>query len=263
MAERTFHEQIHSRGIRLMCHLLVIPRDLTPPTEVHDTFAFLIIILDANDSALKLNDRKKEESLASTISAILDPLLEMCKKSSADLEMGMYGATEDEQMKKLTCCESFMINCLEVITSALANREHIRPIWNGMKSKLQNHIDTLVSGIVESILRESGLTDIIKRMEEYDHQESHGTKMASDPALEISVVSESMLRFFTIVSDSDRVPEFTAIADIEVEEITMMTMLQRLTEPYEFVYNVVHDPAMVTEAIKKLSFIRLSIHRLI
>lgn len=244
MAERTFHEQIHSRGIRLSRHSLVIPRDLTPPIEVHDTIAFLIQILEANDSALKLpDDHRKDGTFPSMISEILEPLIETCRRSSTDLETGMYEATKDEQIKKLIARESFLINCLEVIVSALADRDHTRSIWTDLKSKLQTHVEAIVNGIVNSILDESGLTDIIQRMEEYNRHKSEGNTMlmASDPALRISMISESMLKFFTIVSDSERVPEFGAIADIEVKSAVMMTMSKRLTDAYEFVYNNVQD----------------------
>jgi len=155
----------------------------------------------------------------------------------------MNESTKDEQIKKLIARESFLINCLEVIVSALADRDHTRSIWTDLKSKLQTHIEALVNGIVNSILDESKLTDIIQRMEEYDRHKSEGNTMpmASDPALRISMISESMLKFFTIVSDSERVPEFGAIADIEVKSLVMMTMSKRLTDAYELVHNSVQD----------------------
>lgn len=99
-------------------------------------------------------------------------------------------------------------------------------------------MEKLVSGVVDSILQDCGLADIVKRMQEYGNE----GKMSTNSALKLSTIVEALHRFISLITDTDRVPEFNGIMEAQLKHEAVMTLSQDLIAAYELVYNAIYDP---------------------
>ena len=135
MAVRTLNEQIHSRGVRLSRHALVIPRDLTPPPEIADAIQFLLQILNVHDSALKASESQEGLSAVSIVTAVIDPLLQTCLRSATELENGTLH--QENPMKIILSKNIFLINCLEALVSSLNARSAVSVKCEQLRAQLE------------------------------------------------------------------------------------------------------------------------------
>ena len=135
MSVRTLHEQIHARGIRLVRHSIVAPRDLTPPTEVTEAIQFLLQLLNAHESALKVTEHQEGLSIANLAASVLDPLLQTCKRCASELENSALHP--ESTVKPLLSKHIFLINCLETLVTLFHDRSAISRKCSELSTQLE------------------------------------------------------------------------------------------------------------------------------
>eukprot|EP00798_Chlamydomonas_sp_ICE-L_P018575 gene18575-25084_t len=233
MANRVFFEQLKARGDKLLRSPPPPPKDLTPPQQVVETVHQLMEIINAHESALESNpdpasstdNSEGDEFVGSILSAVVDPLAEMCERSAEALTPD--APSRVDEISKIDPCAHriYLINCLSSVTTALSHRPTAQLRSRQLADMVEGHMSALVGGEAGRLLARCGLAEIVERMRLYqmNKQGPEGAAVvaaadggleqvpASDPALSLPNISEAMRQFFVLVSTPDALPEFRGI----------------------------------------------------
>lgn len=227
MASRVFFEQLKAKGDKLLRHVPPPPRDLSPPPQVAETLHMLVEVLNAYEATMESSGgaATEDEQLASLLSAVLDPLIDMCERSAEALTPDAPSRVDDVYKMDPTAHKVYLINALSQVYNTLGSRPSTQPRARVLAGVLEGHAAALVGGEVGRLLAKRGLSEVVDRLRLYQQQGSSAAAgvaspggggatyahPASDPALSLEAISEAMRNFFVLISSPDALPEFSAI----------------------------------------------------
>ncbi|GMH42570.1 hypothetical protein BSKO_10489 [Bryopsis sp. KO-2023] len=244
MASRTFHEQLRTKGEKLLRNPPVVGQDFLPPREISEAMALLLEILEAHESAIETSSKGTNNlDVSEVITAVIHPLIEACNQSSEALALDAPTRL-DENTNTLDPSgrETFLINCLDAIRSPLEQRQSSQSRAQAIAAGIDGHVESLINSEVARLLGKCGMGEVAARVKEYVKHQNTGAVMASDQALNLDRISEAMRGFFAVVSEPDAIPEFHSIQNARYRGDAVRGVGLALVEMYEMVYEAVGNP---------------------
>lgn len=171
MARRAFFEQLRAAGDRLLRAPPAPAPDLLPPPAVGGALQTLSEIIRAHERALGAGGDGSgagSAEFAPVLDAVVDPLLEMCRRSSEALRPDS-GARLDEAPAHADPAAQpiFLLNCVSAVQGVLAERPCCAPRAAALARTAEELLRALVRGEVARLLGRSGLAEIAERMRLY------------------------------------------------------------------------------------------------
>ncbi|KAI9090303.1 oligomeric Golgi complex subunit 6, partial [Phlyctochytrium arcticum] len=141
-AYKYFFETLNTNASQLLRFVQTPGADLLPPQAVRDTVLQLREIMAIYDESI-VSTEKSETDFAAILSALLDPLMQMCVLGAASLP------TFDNAI--------YIINCLHHIQSALNLYSFTETQSLAIDRQIDSQVDVLVSEEYANVLNISGL----------------------------------------------------------------------------------------------------------
>ncbi|GIL61283.1 hypothetical protein Vafri_15679 [Volvox africanus] len=264
MATRVFFEQLRARGDKLRRNPPPPPKDLSPPPQVTEAVHHLMEILNAYETAMEsrpqqptsASQRQQQpagtaEDLGPVLSAVLDPLAEMCEKSAEALTPDAPSRVDEVARLDPSAYRIYLVNCLAAVWAVLQHRAAASARARQVLDSIEVHTAALVGGEVGRLLARCGMAEVVERLKLYQQAEAgqvggeDGTEdgnPASDPALSLTRLAEALRGFFVLVSSPDALPEFNSIQVPRMRADAVSRVCRSLLECYELVYNAIEDP---------------------
>eukprot|EP00878_Enallax_costatus_P013888 GHUV01014523.1.p1 GENE.GHUV01014523.1~~GHUV01014523.1.p1 ORF type:complete len:522 (+),score=161.40 GHUV01014523.1:61-1626(+) len=261
-ANRTFMEQLKAAGDRLLRTPPQPPADLTAPLQVSQSMQLLNEIISAYESSLQhaapkqqhqqqdsdVEVQQADDGLSSVLSAVLDPLLEMIKRSAEALSPNSPARLDDGTKLDPTAHKVYLINCLSVCQQTLAVRPAAAAPAQQSAELINSHLNSLVGQEAGWLLARSGLAEVVERVRLYQATSkmsgaaAPAAPLAADPSLSHYAVAEALRRFFVAVSSPDALPEFSSIQSPRLRGEAVSRVAASLVDAYEQVYRLLDDP---------------------
>ncbi|KIZ02121.1 Conserved oligomeric Golgi complex subunit 6 [Monoraphidium neglectum] len=250
MARRAFFEQLRAAGDRLLRAPPAPAADLLPPPQVAATLATLSEIVAAHEGALGGSAAGGDgggggdEGMSQVLDAVLEPMLEMCRRSSEALRPDS-GARLDEAPAQLdpSAQPAFLLNCVSAAQAALAPHACCAPRAAALAGAAEELVRQLVRGEVARLLGRCGLAEVAERVRLYKASGGGSGPLASDPSLSLHTVSEALRSFFVLVSSPDALPEFRSVQQPRLRGEAIARVASSLAEAYDLVYTMLGDPS--------------------
>ncbi|KAF2308972.1 hypothetical protein GH714_026415 [Hevea brasiliensis] len=267
-AQKTFFDILKSRGEKLLRYPPLVAVDLSPPEAVREGVSVLLEIIETHDSMMVPASEKKPD-FDPVISAILDPIIQMCEKaaeahkskgvghltrrrmssdsvqinkSSVDALLSNSSSAPSSQNSE-TPSKIFLINCLCAIQQPLSGHEVAAEYVKKLGAIIENHMHALVAKEVDAILRRCGLSDMMSHFRNSLGNEAVGTPLAENEDTSPASLSESLRSFFGLILGSESsLPEFEQIQVPKLRSEASIQVAKSLAEAYELIYKVILDP---------------------
>uniref|UniRef100_A0A7C9CEB3 Conserved oligomeric Golgi complex subunit 6 n=1 Tax=Opuntia streptacantha TaxID=393608 RepID=A0A7C9CEB3_OPUST len=273
-AQRTFFDILKSRGEKLLRYPPLVAVDLSPPPAVREGVSVLHEIIDTYDSMMVPPSGKKPE-FDPVISALLDPIIQMCEqaaeaykskgigassrrsrmssdshqlnKSSVDALLADGGSVAASQSSE-TPSKIFLINCLSAIQQALVGHEAAAEYAKRVGEMIDNHMHILVDKEVEIIMRKCNLLNKMPIFREAFNNEAGGATTPWQPLAEVeettpASLSESLKIFFGLILGTETsLPEFEQLQVPKLRSEACINLAKLLAQAYELIYNAIMDP---------------------
>eukprot|EP01112_Ceratiomyxa_fruticulosa_P012391 TRINITY_DN3427_c0_g2_i1.p1 TRINITY_DN3427_c0_g2~~TRINITY_DN3427_c0_g2_i1.p1 ORF type:complete len:740 (-),score=94.15 TRINITY_DN3427_c0_g2_i1:40-2259(-) len=142
---KVFYNRIKSQGERNLRTPPIPPSDLSPPVPLRDVVNHTLkdLITTFNASLVPIEERTTE--FAPVLSAVIDPLLQMCSLSATLTPLD------------LSSMAVYMINCISSIQTSLSNYDFTAPRIEMLAAQVDAHMDTLVEEQTSVLLNTCGL----------------------------------------------------------------------------------------------------------
>ncbi|KAJ3028214.1 Golgi transport complex subunit 6 [Rhizophlyctis rosea] len=170
-AFESFMDTLHSQGAQLLNSGQTPADDLTPPPAVKETVAQLKEIMASYDASLVADEKR---SISDILSAMLDPLLEMCVLGAARL------SPLDNAI--------YMGNCLYLIQSALSHYVFTATYMQLIESQIEEQEEVLVTEQYQDMLSQAGIAPLIEALE----SKTPDTPLSSLPNMDPQSVAKAM-----------------------------------------------------------------------
>ncbi|EFJ50082.1 component of oligomeric golgi complex 6 [Volvox carteri f. nagariensis] len=247
MATRVFFEQLRARGDRLRRNPPPPPKDLSPPPQVAETVHHLLEILNAYESAMESRPQPQTQTpalhdLGPVLSAVLDPLAEMCDKSAEALTPDAPSRVDEVARLDPAAHRIYLINCLAAVWAVLQHRAAASARARQVLDSIEAHTAALVGSEVGRLLARCGMAEDGEEDGFASSAAGGSGSPASDPALSLPRLAEALRSFFVLVSSPDALPEFNAIQVPRLRADAVSRVCRSLLESYEVVYNTIEDP---------------------
>lgn len=273
-AQKTFFDILKSRGEKLLRYPALVAVDLSPPPAVREGVSVLHEIVDTYDSMMVPPSGKKPE-FDPVISALLDPIIQMCEqaaeahkskglgassrrsrmssdshqlsKSSVDALLSDSGSVAASQSSE-TPSKIFLINCLCAIQQALAGHEAAAEYAKRVGKMIDSHMHILVDKEVEIIMRKCNLLNKMPVFREAFNIEAGGATTPGRPLAEVeetspASLSESLKIFFGLILGTETsLPEFEQLQVPKLRSEACINLAKSLGQAYELIYNAIVDP---------------------
>ncbi|KDP37812.1 hypothetical protein JCGZ_06714 [Jatropha curcas] len=271
-AQKTFFDILKGRGEKLLRYPPLVAVDLSPPEAVREGVSVLLEIINTHDSMMIPASEKKPD-FDPVISAILDPIIQMCEqaaeahkskgashlsrrrmssdpsqisKSSVDALLSNSSSAVSSQNSE-TPSKIFLINCLCAIQQPLSRHEVAADYVKKLGIMIENHMHALVAKEVDVILRRCGLSN---KMSYFSNSLSNqaentivGTPLAEIEETSPASLSESLRAFFGLILGSESsLPEFEQIQVPKLRSEACIQLARSIAEAYELIYTAIMDP---------------------
>ncbi|KAJ9152381.1 hypothetical protein P3X46_025952 [Hevea brasiliensis] len=264
-AQKTFFDILKSRGEKLLRYPPLVAVDLSPPEAVREGVSVLLEIIENHDSMMVPASVKKPD-FDPVMSAILDPIIQMCEqaaeahkskgaghltrrrmssdsgqinKSSVDALLSNSSPSPSLQNSE-TPSKIFLINCLCAIQQPLSGHEVAAEYVKKLGAIIENHMHALVAKEVDAILRRCSLSH---KMSHFHNSLGNGITLAEIEETSPASLSESLRAFFGLILGSESsLPEFEQIQVPKLRSEASIQVARSLAEAYELIYKVIMDP---------------------
>ncbi|MED6210434.1 Golgi transport complex subunit 6 [Stylosanthes scabra] len=270
-AQKTFFDILKGRGEKLLRYPPLVAVDLSPPPAVREGVSILLEIIDTYNSMMVPASGQKP-AFDSVISAILDPIIQMCEqaaeahrskgvghssrrnrmssdsgqltRSSVDAILSSSGPASTSQTSE-TPSKIFLINCLCAIQQPLSRHEVAAEYVKRLGAMIDNHLCVLVEKEVDAILRRCNLSE---KMPHFHNSIVEGDKEVSTPLAEMegtspAILSECLKALFGLILGSDSsLPEFEQMQVPRLRSEASIGVARSLAEAYELIYKAIMDP---------------------
>lgn len=257
MATRVFHEQLRSRGDKILRYIQNPTKDLSIPATVGDGVDLAADLIAAHESSLlgSMEATWHKEALENDnlldmeaiLREILDPLVKATEisaealnpKAASRLDDGIHLHPADQYI--------YRVNCLQAVQRPLLGHSCAVKYASSLKELEDKQLNTLTKIEAERVLKMSGLLEISERLRLYQETrtlggQDYGSSPSDDAALSPARISEVMLKFFSCLSDPSALPQFDKLLFPAVKAQASQRSLNALAKAYEEVYNSLLDP---------------------
>ncbi|CAE6537103.1 unnamed protein product [Rhizoctonia solani] len=186
----------HGRSLLRFLHAGYQPAedDLAAPVSLRDAAQVLKEIMAVYDSSLLRDEHQGGVALSdgmqnfdATLAAMVDPMLEMCRRMAALRERGGKWETA-----------IFMINCLTYLQGALQGFSFTSTRAAELDQLIDEHQSILIEEHFEDMLGESGLQELYKHINSKDPEEPL-SRLPGTSGLELTAVLTSFDAFLSIL----------------------------------------------------------------
>ncbi|KAF7809531.1 conserved oligomeric Golgi complex subunit 6 [Senna tora] len=271
-AQKTFFDILKGRGEKLLRYPPLVAVDLSPPPAVREGVSVLLEIID-NYNSMMVPASGKKPAFDPVISAILDPIIQMCEqaaeahkskgvghssrrsrissdsspitKSPVDAILSTSSSTLPSQTSE-TPSKIFLINCLCAIQQPLYGHDVAAEYVKRLGAMIDNHLRILVDKEVDAILRRCGLS---QKMAHFHNSMKQGDKeMVGTPLAEMEETSPGTLSeclkalFGLILGSESSLPEFEPMQVPKLRSEACIGVARSLAEAYELIYKAIIDP---------------------
>ncbi|XP_007040848.2 PREDICTED: conserved oligomeric Golgi complex subunit 6 [Theobroma cacao] len=269
-AQKTFFEILKGRGEKLLRYPPLVAVDLSPPPAVREGVSVLLEIIETYNSMMVPASGKKP-AFDPVISALLDPIIQMCEqaaeaqkskgaghtsrsrrmssdsgqlsKSAVDAILSNNNSSKFSQNSE-TPSKIFLINCLCAIQQPLLGHEVAAEYAKKLGMMIDNHVRVLVEKEVDAILSRCGLS--IKMHHFHNSLNEDATDGAPLAELEDTTpasLSECLKAFFGFILGSESsLPEFEQMQVPKLRSEAGIQVAKSLADAYELIYNAIMDP---------------------
>lgn len=268
-AKMTFESMIQKDADALRASPPVPTETLAAPaavTEAANKAAELLTALSStfDDGARGADGAEADASTADVLSAVIDPVIDMCDRSADMIEAQVkrhrdaVAATGTELAPlptahaKRWAKEAYSINCAHAVAQVLTPF----PRATSLVEKLTSKIAALTRKAAEDestrVLHSAGLAEIRELMSLYQQQSGGGggaggsaqtQVMARDPALALDAVGRALDALVDAVSETTApIPNFDEIKAPRIRADARAAFASAVTEAYTLVYMALLDP---------------------
>lgn len=267
--QQTFFNILKSRGEKLLRYPPLVPADLSPPLALRESVSLLLEIIDTYNGMMVPASGNKPE-FDPVIQALLDPIIEMCKRAS-ETHKSKGSSTTSRRKKTIEPGQSnsesssidaflaktsfnssqsletpsniFLINCLCAIQQPLVGHDPASKYVANLGTMIETHINMVVDKEVESILSRCGLLDRMGYIER-SLSEQDTLPLAGIEEMTPQLMLECLRTFFGLVTGTEggSLPEFELIQVPRLRSDTFVHVAKALAESYELIYNAISDP---------------------
>ncbi|KAK8496862.1 hypothetical protein V6N13_122671 [Hibiscus sabdariffa] len=267
-AQKTFFEILKSRGEKLLRYPPLVAVDLSPAPAVREGVSVLLEIIDTYNSMMVPASGKKP-AFDPVISALLDPIIQMCEKAAEAHKSKGFGhssrrsrmSSDSGQLSKSAVdailsnnnsatfsqnseapSKIFLINCLCAIQQPLLGHEVVAEYAKKLGTMIDNHVDVLVEKEVDTILGRCGLS---MKMHHFRNSKDTtvGTPLAEVEDTTPASLSECLKAFFGFILGSESsLPEFEQMQVPKLRADACIQVARSLADAYELIYNAIMDP---------------------
>lgn len=257
MAVRTFQEGLRQRGDKLLRYPPPPPRDLAPPPQLLEGAQLAADLIASYEQSFDPQQAEGQQAgvddFSAVLSAVVDPLVEMCARSSEALNPTAASRVDEGSHLDPTDQRVYLVNCLFVLASPLAGHECALAQAQQLHDALEGHVAAVVGAEVARTLAKCGLAEVAARLQQLQDQ---GQPAAGDPSLELPRVGAAMRTFFARLSDPAMLPELPKLQVPRLKAEAIQRVLQSLADAYAAVHAALTDPgsgypaAEVAEAVR-------------
>ncbi|GMI95702.1 Conserved Oligomeric Golgi Complex 6 [Hibiscus trionum] len=267
-AQKTFFEILKSRGEKLLRYPPLVAVDLSPAPAVREGVSVLLEIIDTYNSMMVPASGKKP-AFDPVISALLDPIIQMCEKAAEAHKSKGSGhssrrsrmSSDSDQLSKSAVdailsnnnsakfsqnseapSKIFLINCLCAIQQPLLGHEVAAEYAKKLGTMIDDHVNVLVEKEVDTILRRCGLS---MKMHHFRNSKDTavGVALADLEETTPASLSECLKAFFGFILGSESsLPEFEQMQVPKLRADACIQVARSLADAYELIYNAVMDP---------------------
>ncbi|KAL4424572.1 hypothetical protein ABPG77_009156 [Micractinium sp. CCAP 211/92] len=244
MALHTFQETLRQRGDKLLRYPPPPPRDLTPPQQLVEGAQLLADLIASHEQSLEQQQQPAggaggTEFLA-VLSAVVDPLLEMCVRSSEALNPAAATRVDEGAHLDPTDQRVYLVNCLFLLAAPLAGHERAMAQARSLHDRLEGHVAALVDAeVARTLAKCGGLGEVAARLQ---LAQEAGQPPASDPELDLPRVAAAMRTFFARLSDPAMLPELPKLQVPRLKAQAVHRVLQTLADTYATVHSALLEP---------------------
>ncbi|KAJ3086103.1 Golgi transport complex subunit 6, partial [Quaeritorhiza haematococci] len=185
MSVKLFFDTLNAQASRLLRFVQTPGPDLRPPPAVKETVTQLKEILSSYDSSL-LNPEDRDREVTNIVSAVVDPLLQMCVLGSAKL-----GSSENAV---------YMVNCLHSIASALAAYPFAGAQVQVFESQIDAQVEVLTVEQYQILLKQSGLAPIVAAVHSNEQKDKKDrTPLSLLPNMDSKSISVAVTKLDTFL----------------------------------------------------------------
>ncbi|KAJ3056818.1 Golgi transport complex subunit 6 [Rhizophlyctis rosea] len=223
-AFESFMDTLRAQAAGLLSSIQIPADDLTPPPAVKEAVAQLKEIMASYDSSLVTTDEKR--NIMEILSAMLDPLLEMCVLGAARLSV------LDNAI--------YMVNCLHMIQSALSHYAFTAAYMQLIDSQIEEQEEVLVTEQYQDMLSQAGIASLIESLDVKPPE----TQLSILPNMDAPSVSRAMANLDTFLCTVS-VEVSSSLAKISSSRIAQSVTrrgTKMFIDAYARLYGAVGDP---------------------
>ncbi|TPX48201.1 succinate---CoA ligase (ADP-forming) [Synchytrium endobioticum] len=217
---------LNNQASRLMRSIPVPTKELQPPSSLKEVVAQMKEILMVYEDSMHSNEEHESEIL-NMLSAMLDPLLQMCAMASRGLSN--------------TESAIYMANCLQQIHNALRPHSLASGLMQSLQLQIDSNVDALVTDQYMNLLAKSGLKPIIEEIDGSDNQTPLSRKATTDAA----AISQAMaqLDIFLESGAVDISADLTRLGSSKLARTIVKRGCRQLVATYGRIYAAVENPS--------------------
>eukprot|EP00871_Galdieria_phlegrea_P003660 jgi/Galph1/4295/GphlegSOOS_G2975.1 len=216
----------------------------SPPSFVYQCTNRVGEIMDTLDMSL-LSDEKKEGHTESIFSVVLDPLQDFCYRTSQRM---------DNVRSKI-----FIINCLELIRSALFLHSFAAPRVEMLTRQIDQYLDMYIEDMTKLSLEKSGLLEKVLRLESC-LSEDPNMKVAQVAGMDAESIAVVLKNFHMSVlsgvgmEDLLNPPFSDRLSNTRMRTRVKIAVSEALISSYDTLYNLLNDSrkGYDSELVKKM-----------
>ncbi|KAL4421302.1 hypothetical protein ABPG75_010593 [Micractinium tetrahymenae] len=258
MALRTFQETLRQRGDKLLRYPPPPPRDLAPPQQLVEGAQLLADLISSHEQSMEQQQQQPgaagDDDFSAVLSAVADPLAEMCVRSSEALNPTAASRVDEGAHLDPTDQRVYLVNCLFLLAAPLAGHECALAQARKLHDVLEGHVAALVDAeVARTLAKCGGMGEVAARLQQA--QES-GQPPAGDPELDLTRVAGAMRTFFARLSDPAMLPELPKLQVPRLKAQAVQRVLQSLADTYAAVHAALlepgsgYDPAAVEAEVR-------------
>jgi len=220
--ENLFFDLLKQMGEKLVSSPPSYPTDLSTLRETVDTVKCLQEMLQINTSSMSdpLEDHLSESETDAILTALIEPLLQMCRLSAEGLAPSDTAA--------------FMLNNTFTIQSALLSFEGTRPWAEKLSVEVDTWLDSLVASEYEKMLESCGLKRVLHVMEICDNKGPASEQPGLDETSLASAMNQFYSSLFTLV-----MPDFEKVQEPKIKSQARQKTALALSDAHSKIYTMV------------------------
>lgn len=226
LSQKMFYNSLTCHCSRILEKIEMPPADLGPPESLKQTLQLLRDVLSCQDACLvSVDDRQKD--VPQILSAVVDPLLQMCHMSASKL------ASAD--------MATYLANCIYLIHSTLMLFEYTDQQLEMLQAQIDAHLDTLVSEQASTIVGQLGLGALYTSLQDFQPKYGPLSNLPGCDALAIQAAVKKLDNFLAS-PDSLTIPQSILLLSASLRQTLRKRSMELLYNAYNQIYEAVNLP---------------------